>query len=61
LILTWPNEIVDPVLSLLHRIGLISDAMESEKHERRIPKENLLVYCEGLGLGGSPITHLNLA
>ncbi len=51
LILTWPSQIVDPILNLLHRIHLVSDAMESERHERRIPVKNLLTLLRGIGFG----------
>jgi SAM-dependent methyltransferase len=41
LIITWPNAAVDPVLHVLHRLGIVSAEMESDKHERRIPLDEL--------------------
>jgi SAM-dependent methyltransferase len=41
LIVTWPNAAVDPVLHVLSRLGIVSMEMESEKHERRIPLDEL--------------------
>jgi ubiquinone/menaquinone biosynthesis C-methylase UbiE len=51
LILTWPDQAVDPLLNLLHRVHLISDAMESQKHERRLPMGDLLSLLRGIGFG----------
>src|SRR5438093_388099 len=34
LIMTWPNAAVDPVLHVLRRLGIVSLALESDKHER---------------------------
>jgi SAM-dependent methyltransferase len=41
LIMTWPNAVVDPLLHVLRRLGMVSMEMESEKHERRIPLDEL--------------------
>jgi SAM-dependent methyltransferase len=41
LIMTWPNAAVDPVLHVLRGLGIVSPEMESDKHERRIPLEEL--------------------
>jgi 2-polyprenyl-3-methyl-5-hydroxy-6-metoxy-1,4-benzoquinol methylase len=35
-IITWPNAAVDPALHMLRKLGIVSQEMESEKHERRI-------------------------
>ena len=35
------NAAVDPVLHVLHGLGIVSAEMESDKHERRIPLEEL--------------------
>jgi ubiquinone/menaquinone biosynthesis C-methylase UbiE len=51
LILTWPNQIVDPALNFLRRIRLVSAAMESEKHVRRIPVESLRTILRVIGFG----------
>jgi len=37
LILTWPAALVDPILKVLHATRLVSDEMESEQHQERIP------------------------
>ena len=37
LILTWPSEMVDPILKVLHGLRLVSDEMESDEHQKRIP------------------------
>ena len=41
LVMTWPNSVVDPLLHLLHRIGLVSDEMESDEHKPRLPLAKL--------------------
>src|SRR3977135_3500919 len=35
LIMTWPSEMVDPILKVLHGLGLVSD--ERERQEKRTP------------------------
>ena len=37
LIMTWPSAAVDPILKVLHGFGLVSDEMESDEHQKRIP------------------------
>jgi ubiquinone/menaquinone biosynthesis C-methylase UbiE len=37
LIMTWPAALVDPILSVLHGFGLVSDEMESDEHQKRVP------------------------
>lgn len=37
LILTWPSAKVDPILKVLHALRLVSDEMESDEHQKRIP------------------------
>ena len=37
LILTWPSAMVDPILKVLHGLRLVSDEMESDAHQKRIP------------------------
>jgi len=49
LIMTWPNAAVDPILGVLHRIGLVSDEMESQKHQRRVPVAELQAMLRGIG------------
>jgi hypothetical protein len=41
LILTWPSSMVDPILNVLHGLRLVSDEMESDEHQKRIPAETL--------------------
>jgi SAM-dependent methyltransferase len=49
LILTWPSSMVDPILSALHVLRLISDEMESDEHQKRIPLEQLQAMLRGIG------------
>jgi ubiquinone/menaquinone biosynthesis C-methylase UbiE len=37
LIMTWPASAVDPILRVLHTLHLISNEMESDEHQKRIP------------------------
>ena len=37
LIMTWPAALVDPILNVLHALHLISDEMESDEHQKRMP------------------------
>lgn len=39
--MTWPAAAVDPILSVLRKLRLISDEMESDEHQKRIPVEAL--------------------
>jgi SAM-dependent methyltransferase len=36
LILTWPSAMVDPILYALRGLRLVSDEMESDKHQKRL-------------------------
>ena len=49
LILTWPSSMVDPILSVLHVLRLISDEMESDEHQKRIPLEELQSMLRRIG------------
>ena len=49
LVMTWPHAVVDPMLNVLHRIGLISDEMESQAHVPRIPLDQLLAMLHEIG------------
>jgi len=49
LILTWPSSMVDPILSVLHMMHLISDEMESDEHQKRIPAEALEQMLRRIG------------
>jgi SAM-dependent methyltransferase len=49
LILTWPSAMVDPILKVLHELGLVSDEMESDEHQKRIPVETLRAMLQRIG------------
>jgi SAM-dependent methyltransferase len=49
LIMTWPSEMVDPILKVLHGLGLVSDEMESQEHQKRIPAEALRMMLQRIG------------
>jgi SAM-dependent methyltransferase len=49
LIMTWPQEVIDPVLDVLHRLGLVSAEMESDKHLPRIPVSHLIATLQNIG------------
>ena len=49
LILTWPSSMVDPILKVLHGLRLVSDEMESDEHQKRIPVDALEQMLRGIG------------
>lgn len=49
LIMTWPSAMVDPILSALHKLRLVSDEMESDEHQKRIPLDRLQQMLERIG------------
>lgn len=49
LIMTWPSSMVDPILNGLHALHLISDEMESDEHQKRIPVEFLQEMLRQIG------------
>ena len=49
LIMTWPSSMVDPILKVLHKLRLVSDEMESEEHQKRIPVETLQEMLRRIG------------
>lgn len=49
LILTWPSAMVDPILKVLHGLRLVSDEMESDEHQRRIPVGTLQQMLHRIG------------
>jgi SAM-dependent methyltransferase len=49
LIMTWPSSMVDPILNVLHGLRLVSDEMESDEHQKRIPVESLQAMLQGIG------------
>jgi SAM-dependent methyltransferase len=49
LILTWPSSMVDPILKVLHTLHLISEEMESDEHQKRIPLDALQRMLRRIG------------
>jgi len=49
LIMTWPAALVDPILGVMHGLRLISDEMESDEHQRRLPLGQVLAMAERVG------------
>ncbi len=49
LIMTWPSSAVDPILNILHRLRMVSDEMESDEHQKRIPVPLLQEMLERIG------------
>jgi ubiquinone/menaquinone biosynthesis C-methylase UbiE len=49
MILTWPSSMVDPILRVLHGLHLVSDEMESDEHQKRIPVATLQQLLQDIG------------
>jgi len=49
LIMTWPAAMVDPILNVLHTLRLVSDEMESDEHQKRIPVSGVQRLLEHAG------------
>ena len=49
LIMTWPTAAIDPLLHLLHRVGVVSHEMESQEHQARLPLPALLRMLDESG------------
>jgi SAM-dependent methyltransferase len=49
LIVTWPSAMVDPILKVLHGLRLVSDEMESDEHQKRIPVSTLRQILHRIG------------
>jgi len=49
LILTWPSAMVDPILKVLHTLRMVSDEMESDEHQKRIPVGTLQQMLRRIG------------
>jgi ubiquinone/menaquinone biosynthesis C-methylase UbiE len=49
LIMTWPAAMVDPILNVLHSMRLISDEMESDEHQKRMPVREVQKLLEKVG------------
>ena len=51
LIMTWPAALVDPILNVMHGFHLISDEMESDEHQKRLPVNEVRKMLERVGYG----------
>jgi ubiquinone/menaquinone biosynthesis C-methylase UbiE len=49
LIMTWPAAMVDPILNVLHTLRLVSDEMESDEHQKRIPVSEVQLLLQRAG------------
>ncbi len=49
LIMTWPTDVVDPLLHVLRGVRLVSKEMESERHQVRTPLPVLLSMLSEIG------------
>ena len=49
LILTWPSAMIDPILKMFHGLKLVSDEMESDEHQKRIPVGTLQQMLHRIG------------
>ncbi len=49
LIMTWPAALVDPILDVLRSFHLISDEMESDEHQKRMPAREVQRLLERAG------------
>jgi len=49
LIMTWPAALVDPILNMMHGFHLISDEMESDEHQKRLPVSEVRKMLERVG------------
>jgi SAM-dependent methyltransferase len=49
LIMTWPSKLVDPLLKALHALRAVSDEMESDEHQKRIPVATLQQILHRIG------------
>jgi SAM-dependent methyltransferase len=49
LVLTWPSAMVDPILNVLHALKLVSNEMESDEHQKRIPVGTLQQILHRIG------------
>jgi ubiquinone/menaquinone biosynthesis C-methylase UbiE len=49
LIMTWPAALVDPILNVMHGFHLISDEMESDEHQKRMPVGEVRKMLERVG------------
>jgi len=47
--MTWPAALVDPLLNVMHGFHLISDEMESDEHQKRLPVSEVLKMAVRVG------------
>jgi ubiquinone/menaquinone biosynthesis C-methylase UbiE len=52
LILTWPSQLVDPLLWILRGVGLVSDETETKQHQPRLPVPELREMLQHIGFQG---------
>ncbi len=45
----WPAAMVDPILNVLHTLHLVSDEMESDEHQKRMPVTEVQRLLEHVG------------
>lgn len=55
LIITWPNAAVDPLVSVLMRIGVVAPETEADQHQPRKPVSHWIQALRRIGFG--EITH----
>lgn len=51
LVLTWPSALVDPLLGVVIRLGMVDQGMHTEQHQPRIPLESLVDMLRHIGFG----------
>ena len=51
LIMTWPAALVDPILNVMHGMHLVSDEMESDEHQKRMPVSEVKKMMQRVGFG----------
>ena len=49
LIMTWPSSLVDPILEVLTRIGLVNNELGFDQHQPRIPVAKLREMLKDMG------------
>jgi ubiquinone/menaquinone biosynthesis C-methylase UbiE len=49
LIMTWPSSLVDPILEVLTRIGMVNDELGFDQHQPRMPVAKLREMLQEIG------------
>lgn len=49
LIMTWPQQVVDPMLKFFTRLGMVATELGLEEHQKRIPLPNLQALLSSMG------------